>query len=56
MSFADPSMLHLIIHMLHTGPLVLAGPVPLQLGRILDLTKLRDVLPTADGIDVARTL
>ncbi|MFD3761471.1 STAS domain-containing protein [Streptomyces sp. NPDC058622] len=54
--FADSSLLNLLVRMLHTGRLVVAGPVPLQLGRLLDLTQVRGVLPTADGIAAARTL
>ncbi|MFD3544842.1 STAS domain-containing protein [Streptomyces sp. NPDC058655] len=54
--FADSSMLNLMIRMLRTGCLVVAGPVPPRLGRLLDLTQVRAVLPTADGIDAARAL
>ncbi|MFD3330997.1 hypothetical protein [Streptomyces sp. NPDC058701] len=53
-AFADSSMLNLLVRMLHTGRLV--SPVPVQLGRLLDLTQVRDLLPTADGIDAARTV
>ncbi|MFF4321255.1 STAS domain-containing protein [Streptomyces sp. NPDC001568] len=55
-TFADSSLLNLLIRMLHTGRLVLAGPVPPRLGRLLDLTQVRDLLPSADGIAAARTL
>ncbi|MFD3679166.1 STAS domain-containing protein [Streptomyces sp. NPDC058613] len=55
-AFADSSMLNLMVRMLHTGRLVLAGPVPEQLGWLLDLTQVRAVLPTADGIEAARAL
>ncbi|MFD3682816.1 STAS domain-containing protein [Streptomyces sp. NPDC058613] len=55
-AFADSSMLNLMVRMLRTGRLVVAGPVPPRLGRLLDLTQVRAVLPTADGIDAARTL
>ncbi|MFD3940765.1 STAS domain-containing protein [Streptomyces sp. NPDC058611] len=54
--FADSSMLNLIIRILRTGRLVMAGPVPPQLGWLLDLTQVRAVLPTADGIEAARAL
>lgn len=54
--FADSSMLNLMVRMLRTGRLIAAGPVPPRLGRLLDLTQLRAVLPTADSIDAARTL
>ncbi|MCY0945777.1 MULTISPECIES: STAS domain-containing protein [Streptomyces] len=55
-AFADSSMLNLMVRMLRTGRLVLAGPVPPRLGRLLDLTQARDLFPTADGIEAARTL
>ncbi|MFD3781732.1 STAS domain-containing protein [Streptomyces sp. NPDC058612] len=54
--FADSSMLNLMVRVLRTGRLVVAGPVPPRLGRPLDLTQVRAVLPTADGIEAARTL
>ncbi|MFD3328018.1 STAS domain-containing protein [Streptomyces sp. NPDC058701] len=54
--FADSSMLNLMVRVLRTGRLVVAGPVPPRLGRLLDLTQVRDLLPTADGIDAARSL
>ncbi|MFJ3841884.1 hypothetical protein ACIPY6_41185 [Streptomyces sp. NPDC090054] len=49
-------MLNLLIRMLRTGRLVVAGPLPPQPGRLLDLTEVRDLLPTANGIQAARTL
>lgn len=55
-TFADSSMLNLMVRMLHTGRLVVAGPVPVQLGRLLDFTQVRDLLRTTDGIEAARTL
>ncbi|MFF3215540.1 STAS domain-containing protein [Streptomyces sp. NPDC002886] len=56
-AFADSSMLNLMVRMLHTDRLVVAGPVPEQLGRLLDLTQVRGILRiTDDGIDAARTL
>ncbi|MFD9305423.1 STAS domain-containing protein [Streptomyces sp. NPDC060048] len=55
-TFADSAMLNLMLILLRTGRLILAGPVPTRLGRLLDLTGAREVFPTADGIEAARTL
>ncbi|WP_079407421.1 STAS domain-containing protein [Streptomyces sp. 3211] len=55
-AFADSAMLNLMMIMLRTGRLVLAGPVPPRLGRVLDLTQARELFPTAAGIDAARSL
>ncbi|MFF3017200.1 STAS domain-containing protein [Streptomyces sp. NPDC057939] len=55
-TFADSSMLNLLIRMLRTGRLVVAGPVPPRLERLLELTQVRDLLPTAEGIAAARAL
>ncbi|OEJ35135.1 STAS domain-containing protein [Streptomyces subrutilus] len=55
-TFADSSMLNLMLLVRRTGRLVLAGPLPHQLGRLLDLTAARDLFPTAEGIDAARAL
>ncbi len=54
--FADSSLLNLMVRVLRTGRLVVAGPVPPRLGRLLDLTQVRGLLPTTDGIDAARSL
>ncbi len=55
-TFADSSMLNLMLLVRRTGRLVLAGPLPHQLSRLLDLTEARDLFPTAESIDAARTL
>ncbi|MFD9359971.1 STAS domain-containing protein [Streptomyces sp. NPDC060031] len=55
-TFADSVTLSLMLHLLRTGRLVLAGPVPPRLDRLLDLTETRDLFPTADGIEAARIL
>ncbi|MFD3762624.1 STAS domain-containing protein [Streptomyces sp. NPDC058622] len=55
-AFADSSMLNLMVRMLRTGRLVVSGPVPARLGRVLVLAEVRGLFPTADGIDAARAL
>ncbi|MGW2586349.1 STAS domain-containing protein [Streptomyces virginiae] len=54
--FADSSMLNLMVRLLRSGRLVLAGPVPHQLDRLLELTQARDLFPTAESVAAARTL
>ncbi|MEU9415905.1 STAS domain-containing protein [Streptomyces sp. NPDC048272] len=55
-TFADSSMLNVMILLLRTGRLVLAGTVPAQLGRLLDITQARPLFTTADTIEAARAL
>lgn len=55
-TFADSAMLNLMLSLRRTGRLVLAGPVPPRLGRLLEVTGARDLFPTADGIEAARSL
>lgn len=55
-TFADSSMLNVMILVLNTGRLVLAGTVPAQLGRLLDITQARPLFPTADTVEAARVL
>lgn len=55
-AFADSSMLNQMLLLLRTGRLVLAGPIPPQLSRLLDLTEARSLFPVADSVDAARTL
>ncbi|MFD9336203.1 STAS domain-containing protein [Streptomyces sp. NPDC060028] len=55
-AFADSSMLNQMLLLLRTGRLVLAGPVPPQLGRLLDLTEARDLFPVADSVEAASSL
>ncbi|MFD9359587.1 STAS domain-containing protein [Streptomyces sp. NPDC060031] len=54
--FADSSMLNQMLLLLRTGRLVLAGPVPPQLGRLLDLTEARGLFPVADSVEAASRL
>ncbi|EFL19464.1 predicted protein [Streptomyces sp. C] len=37
-SFADSSFLNLLVHLRNTRPLVLQGPLPHQLHRVMELT------------------
>lgn len=53
-TFADSSMLAQILLMLRTGRLVLAGPLPPQLDRRLNLTRVRDMFTIADGTAAVR--
>ncbi|WP_411102894.1 STAS domain-containing protein [Streptomyces sp. cmx-4-9] len=55
MTFADSSMLNLMLLLLRSGRLVVAGPVPPQFGRVLDVTSARSLFLIADGIEAART-
>ncbi|MFJ9080078.1 hypothetical protein ACIRO3_33300 [Streptomyces sp. NPDC102278] len=55
-TFADSSMLNTMLLLLRAGRLVLAGPMPTKLGRLLDITQARELFPTADTVDAARTL
>ncbi|MFE2922164.1 STAS domain-containing protein [Streptomyces goshikiensis] len=56
LAFADSSMLNLMLRVRASGRLVLAGPLPRQLARILDLTSARELFAMADGIGAARAL
>ncbi|MFJ5811141.1 STAS domain-containing protein [Streptomyces sp. NPDC093093] len=55
-TFADSSMLNVMILLLNTGRLVLAGTVPPQLGRLLDVTQAGQLFTTADTVETARGL
>ncbi|MFJ9080319.1 STAS domain-containing protein [Streptomyces sp. NPDC102278] len=55
-TFADSSMLNVMILLLRTGRLVLTGPIAAQLGRLLDLTGAGPLFPTADTVEAARVL
>ncbi|MFD3679095.1 STAS domain-containing protein [Streptomyces sp. NPDC058613] len=58
-TFADSSMLNTMLHLLHllrTSSLVLAGPLPRTLARVLELTQADRLFPTADGMREARAL
>ncbi|MFJ6793631.1 STAS domain-containing protein [Streptomyces sp. NPDC091268] len=54
--FADSSMLNQMLILLRTGRLVLAGPLPPQLGRLLDLTEARSLFTVADSVEAASSL
>ncbi|MET9468005.1 STAS domain-containing protein [Streptomyces sp. NPDC006544] len=55
-AFADSSMLNLMLLLLRSGRLVLAGPVPAQLDRLMEITQSRSLFTTADGVEAARAL
>ncbi|MEU9032573.1 STAS domain-containing protein [Streptomyces sp. NPDC048383] len=55
-TFADSSMLNLMLLLLRSGRLVLAGPLPDRLGRLLDVTEVRALFTTTDGTEAARAL
>ncbi|WP_326592484.1 hypothetical protein [Streptomyces sp. NBC_01294] len=49
-------MLNEMLSLLRTSRLVLAGPLPRTLGRVLELTEADRLFPTADSIEAARAL
>ncbi|MGW7059603.1 STAS domain-containing protein [Streptomyces sp. NPDC054904] len=55
-TFADSSMLNTMFHLLRTGRLVLAGPLPRSLARVLEITQAGPLFPTAGSVEEARTL
>lgn len=55
-TFADSAMLNLMLRLRRTGRLVLVGPVPPRMGRLLDLTGTSALFPTAEGVEAARLL
>ncbi|MFD3776308.1 STAS domain-containing protein [Streptomyces sp. NPDC058612] len=55
-TFADSSLLNTLLRLLRTGRLVLAGPLPRCLTRVLDPFRVRGLFPTADSVKAARTL
>ncbi|CAM5671459.1 hypothetical protein SAVIM338S_07041 [Streptomyces avidinii] len=54
--FADSTMLNLMLVLLRTRRLVLAGPLPHRLERLLHLTQALDLFEVADSVDAARAL
>ncbi|MCX5078629.1 STAS domain-containing protein [Streptomyces sp. NBC_00513] len=56
LTFADSSMLNEMLRLLRSGRLVLAGPLPPGLRRVLELTQAGPLFPVADSVEVARTL
>ncbi|MET9700894.1 STAS domain-containing protein [Streptomyces sp. NPDC006529] len=55
-AFGDSSLLNAMLMLLRSGRLVLAGPVPGQLDRLLEITQSRPLFTTADSIEAARAL
>ncbi|MFD3682766.1 STAS domain-containing protein [Streptomyces sp. NPDC058613] len=55
-AFADSSMLNLMLMLLRSGRLVLAGPVPVQLEQLMEITQSRPLFATTGGIEAARAL
>ncbi|MFD3699669.1 STAS domain-containing protein [Streptomyces sp. NPDC058646] len=55
-AFADSAMLNLMLMLLRSGRLVLAGPIPVQLDRLLEITQCRPLFTTVDSIEAARAL
>ncbi|MEU8464052.1 STAS domain-containing protein [Streptomyces sp. NPDC029003] len=56
LTFADSSVLNQLMRLLRTGRLVLAGPVPLQLARLLDVTGMAPLFTVAKDPEGARAL
>ncbi|MER5807833.1 STAS domain-containing protein [Streptomyces sp. NPDC002033] len=54
LTFADFSVLHQLVRLLRTGRLVLAGPLPPQLARLLEVTGTAPVFTVAGDVDTAR--
>ncbi|MER6387322.1 STAS domain-containing protein [Streptomyces sp. NPDC060334] len=55
-TFADSSLLNHMVILLRSGRLVLAGPVPPRLERLLELTEARALFTITDGVDEARAM
>ncbi|MEV6576478.1 STAS domain-containing protein [Streptomyces sp. NPDC051577] len=55
-TFADSSMLNVMILLLNSGRLVLAGIMPPQLGRLLEVTQAGQLFTIADTVEAARGL
>ncbi|MFD3327948.1 STAS domain-containing protein [Streptomyces sp. NPDC058701] len=55
-TFADSSMLNEMFRLLRTSRLILVGPLPRTLDRVLELTQSRALFQIADSIETARTL
>ncbi|MEU6313141.1 STAS domain-containing protein [Streptomyces sp. NPDC047014] len=56
LTFADSSMLNLMLRVRASDRLVLAGPLPTQLTRVLDLTATREIFTLAESAEAARAL
>ncbi|WP_411103014.1 STAS domain-containing protein [Streptomyces sp. cmx-4-9] len=55
-TFADSSMLNAMFRLRRASTLVLVGPLPRSLERVLQLTQARTLFDVAEDIDTARTL
>ncbi|MFF4321377.1 STAS domain-containing protein [Streptomyces sp. NPDC001568] len=55
-AFAGCSMLNTMLYLLRSGRLVLAGPLPRSLARVLELTQADRLFTVAAGVEEARTL
>ncbi|MFD3762480.1 STAS domain-containing protein [Streptomyces sp. NPDC058622] len=55
-TFADSSLLNTVLNVLDIRSLVLAGPLPQTLARVLELTQADRLFPTAASVEEARTL
>ncbi|MFF3013872.1 STAS domain-containing protein [Streptomyces sp. NPDC057939] len=55
-TFADSSMLNEMFRLRRGSSLVLVGPLPATLDRVLELTQARELFRIADDIEAARTL
>ncbi|CAM5674782.1 hypothetical protein SAVIM338S_07137 [Streptomyces avidinii] len=55
-TFADSSMLNEMFRLRRSTSLVLVGPLPLTLDRVLELTQARALFRIVDSIEAARTL
>ncbi|WP_411105262.1 STAS domain-containing protein [Streptomyces sp. cmx-4-9] len=55
-SFADSSLLNLLVVLHRTGRLILAGPLPDRVTQLLQLTGMDAVLTIAEGLPGARAL
>ncbi|WP_167367956.1 STAS domain-containing protein [Streptomyces agglomeratus] len=53
-TFADSAMLNTLLMLLRSGRLVLAGPIPVQLDRLMEITQCRALFTTADSMEAAR--
>ncbi|MFD3336002.1 STAS domain-containing protein [Streptomyces sp. NPDC058700] len=53
-TFADSAMLNTLLLLLRSGRLVLAGPIPVQLDRLMQITQSRNLFTTADSAEAAR--
>ncbi|MFD3941153.1 STAS domain-containing protein [Streptomyces sp. NPDC058611] len=55
-TFADSSMLDVMLYLQRTGRLVLAGPLPRFLAQILEITQAGPLFTVAGSVEEARTL